>query len=198
MGGKPFGFGDYEQTTVRKRTRRERFLAEMEAVVPWKPLIDLIEPHYPKTSSKGGRPAHPLATMLRVHLTQGAGIKTEGVVVGAGARAGAAFHRFPYGTFNGLAVALQIPCRLQRFLSAIEVSPPGHLGFSVLKGQQLSQQPLHPPAQASGTALLLLLQQCFWCIGGGIALERLRQLGDSFRCEASRGHGSLWGLSSSS
>ncbi len=70
MGGKQFGFGDYEQTTVRKRTRRERFLAEMEAIVPWKPLIDLIEPHYPKTSSKGGRPAYPLETMLRVHLMQ--------------------------------------------------------------------------------------------------------------------------------
>jgi IS5 family transposase len=42
----------------------------MEAVVPWKALIDLIEPHYPKTSSKGGRPAYPLATMLRIHLMQ--------------------------------------------------------------------------------------------------------------------------------
>ncbi len=42
----------------------------MEAVVPWKPLIDLIEPHSPKTSSKGGRPAYPLETMLRVHLMQ--------------------------------------------------------------------------------------------------------------------------------
>jgi len=42
----------------------------MEAVVPWKLLIDLIEPHYPKTSSKGGRPPYPLETMLRVHLLQ--------------------------------------------------------------------------------------------------------------------------------
>ena len=46
------------------------FLAEIEKVVPWKALIDLIEPHYPKTSSKGGRPAHPLANMLRIHLMQ--------------------------------------------------------------------------------------------------------------------------------
>ena len=53
MGAKQFGFGDYEQSTAKKRTRRERFLAEMEAVVPWSALIDLIEPHYPKTSSKG-------------------------------------------------------------------------------------------------------------------------------------------------
>jgi IS5 family transposase len=32
MGGKQLGFGDYEQATA-KRTRRERFLAEMENVV---------------------------------------------------------------------------------------------------------------------------------------------------------------------
>ena len=44
MGVKQFGFGDYEQSTAKKRTRRERFLAEMEAVVAWKALIDLIEP----------------------------------------------------------------------------------------------------------------------------------------------------------
>ena len=70
MGGKQLGFGDYEQTTARKRTKRERFLAQMEAVVPWKALIDLIEPHYPKAGSKGGRPAYPLETMLRIHLMQ--------------------------------------------------------------------------------------------------------------------------------
>jgi hypothetical protein len=55
---------------LKKRTRRERFLAEMEKVVPWKALIDLIEPHYPKISSKGGRPPYPLTTMLRIHLLQ--------------------------------------------------------------------------------------------------------------------------------
>ena len=70
MGGKQLGFGDYEQTTARKRTKRERFLAQMEAVVPWKALTDLIEPHYPKAGSKGGRPAYPLETMLRIHLMQ--------------------------------------------------------------------------------------------------------------------------------
>jgi IS5 family transposase len=48
--------------------RAERFLTEMEAVVPWSALIDLIEPHYPKTSSKCGRPPYPLETMMRVHL----------------------------------------------------------------------------------------------------------------------------------
>ena len=37
-----------------KVTRRERFLAEMDAVIPWARLVALIEPHYPKA---GQRPA---------------------------------------------------------------------------------------------------------------------------------------------
>jgi IS5 family transposase len=70
MGSKQLRFGDYEQTTAKKRTKRERFLSEMEKVVPWKALLDLIEPHYPNTSSKGGRSPYPLQTMLRFHLLQ--------------------------------------------------------------------------------------------------------------------------------
>ncbi|SBO44711.1 IS5 family transposase [Cyanobium sp. NIES-981] len=70
MGGKQLGLSDYEQSTAKKRTKREKFLAEMDAVVPWQALIALIEPHYPRTSSKGGRPPYPLATMLRIHLMQ--------------------------------------------------------------------------------------------------------------------------------
>ena len=34
-----------------KVTRRERFLAEMDAVIPWGRLIPLIEPHYPKAGN---------------------------------------------------------------------------------------------------------------------------------------------------
>lgn len=34
MGGKQLRFGDYEQSTAKKRTNRERFLAELEAIVP--------------------------------------------------------------------------------------------------------------------------------------------------------------------
>jgi IS5 family transposase len=53
-----------------KRTRREVFLAEMEAVVPWGRLLALIAPHYPKAGAKGGRPPMPLETMLRVYFLQ--------------------------------------------------------------------------------------------------------------------------------
>jgi transposase, IS5 family len=42
----------------------------MEAVVPWSALIDLIEPHYPKTNKKGGRSLYPLTAMLRIYLLQ--------------------------------------------------------------------------------------------------------------------------------
>lgn len=70
MGGKQLGFSDYELTTSKKQTKREKFLSEMEVVVHWQPLIALIEPYHPKTSKKGGRHPYPLATMLRIHLLQ--------------------------------------------------------------------------------------------------------------------------------
>ena len=44
-------------------TRRERFLAEMEAVIPWAELTELIEPHYPKAGN--GTQPMPLGRMLR-------------------------------------------------------------------------------------------------------------------------------------
>ncbi|MBC9740815.1 MULTISPECIES: IS5 family transposase [Pseudomonas] len=61
-------FSDFEYAGKRKQTRRERFLAEMEQVVPWSGLVALIEPHYPKAG--GGRKPYPLQTMLRIHLLQ--------------------------------------------------------------------------------------------------------------------------------
>jgi IS5 family transposase len=64
------GFTDYEQIFAKKRTRRQRFLGEMEATVPWEAFLALIEPVYHKPSRKGGRPAIPLEVMLRIHLLQ--------------------------------------------------------------------------------------------------------------------------------
>ncbi len=61
-------FADAEYAGKRKQTRKELFLIEMDRVVPWKGLIALIEPHYPK--GEGGRPAYLLMPMLRVHLMQ--------------------------------------------------------------------------------------------------------------------------------
>lgn len=42
---KQMSFADTEYTGKRKQTRRERFLIEMNTVVPWKGLVALIEPH---------------------------------------------------------------------------------------------------------------------------------------------------------
>ncbi|RMP67211.1 hypothetical protein ALQ19_200039 [Pseudomonas syringae pv. berberidis] len=61
-------FSDFEYAGKRKQTRRERFLAEMDQVVPWTGLLGLIEPFYPKAG--GGRKPYPLETMLRIHLLQ--------------------------------------------------------------------------------------------------------------------------------
>jgi IS5 family transposase len=70
MGGKQLGLSDYEQSTAKRRTKLEKYLAEMDRVLRWQPLIDLIEPFYPKTGPKGGRLSFPLQTMLRIHLMQ--------------------------------------------------------------------------------------------------------------------------------
>ncbi|OWV39199.1 IS5 family transposase [Mameliella alba] len=55
---------------TKKQTRREKFLAEMEEVVPWTRLLALIEQHYPKRGAGGGRPPMPLETMMRVYFLQ--------------------------------------------------------------------------------------------------------------------------------
>ncbi|EGG1132151.1 IS5 family transposase, partial [Escherichia coli] len=65
---KQMTFADAEYAGKGKQTRKELFLIEMGQVVPWKGLIALIEPHYPK--GEGGRPAYPLMAMLRIHLMQ--------------------------------------------------------------------------------------------------------------------------------
>jgi IS5 family transposase len=52
----------------RKPTRRDEFLATMNAIVPWPQLCAVIEPHYPK--GVGGRPPIGLERMLRIHFVQ--------------------------------------------------------------------------------------------------------------------------------
>ena len=51
-----------------KQTRRERFLIEMDAVVPWRALCSLIEPYYP--SGQRGRPPIGIDRMLRIYFLQ--------------------------------------------------------------------------------------------------------------------------------
>jgi IS5 family transposase len=61
-------FASAAWTHKGKVTRRERFLAEMDAVIPWSRLLALIEPHYPKPGN-GTQPL-PMERMLRIYFMQ--------------------------------------------------------------------------------------------------------------------------------
>jgi hypothetical protein len=59
-------FASAEYAMKKKRTRREKFLADMERVVPWSRLIAVIEPLYP-TSGRVGRQPIGVPRMLRMY-----------------------------------------------------------------------------------------------------------------------------------
>ena len=61
-------FALLEHQSKKKRTRNERFLAEMELIVPFARLEAVIEPFYPK--GERGRPPVGLTRMLRMYLLQ--------------------------------------------------------------------------------------------------------------------------------
>ena len=65
-------FADLNWEQKYKKTRRERFLGEMELAVPWKELVKLIVPVAPRSEPgpSGGRPAYPVEVMLRIYLCQ--------------------------------------------------------------------------------------------------------------------------------
>lgn len=65
---KQMTFGSAAWSSKGKTTRRERFLAEMNAVILWSRLVALIEPHYPKAGN--GRQPMALERMLRVYFMQ--------------------------------------------------------------------------------------------------------------------------------
>jgi len=61
-------FAQGEYARKKKTTRRERFLAQMEMVVPWARLVEVIAPHYP--AGKRGRPPVGIERMLRLYFLQ--------------------------------------------------------------------------------------------------------------------------------
>lgn len=72
-------FSDLEYAAKKKVTRRDRFLAEIEAVTPWSALIAAIEPFYPKGGGRG-RPPIGVERMLRMYIAQQCfGLSDEGV-----------------------------------------------------------------------------------------------------------------------
>jgi len=68
---KQISFAQAEYQNKKKVTRRERFLTQMEALVPWQRLIDALSPSYfPNAAGKRGRPPIGLERMLRIYFLQ--------------------------------------------------------------------------------------------------------------------------------
>ncbi|MCE0733970.1 IS5 family transposase [Halomonas sp. G15] len=68
---KQISFAQAEHQNKKKVTRRERFLAQMEVLVPWQRLIDALSPSYfPNAAGKRGRPPIGLERMLRIYFLQ--------------------------------------------------------------------------------------------------------------------------------
>ena len=59
------GFEKYGKTT-----RRAKFLADMDRIIPWPEMTAAVETVYPKISEAGGRPPIPLERMLRIYFLQ--------------------------------------------------------------------------------------------------------------------------------
>ncbi len=51
-----------------KKTRKREFLEQMQQVVPWQELVDLIAPYAPE--GRKGRPPFPVEMLLRIHFMQ--------------------------------------------------------------------------------------------------------------------------------
>jgi IS5 family transposase len=76
---KQTSFSDAEFASKKKLTRRERFLAEIDAATPWPALVAALLPYYPKGDGRG-RPPMGLERMLRMYIAQQCfGLSDEGI-----------------------------------------------------------------------------------------------------------------------
>ncbi|MFS2021636.1 transposase, partial [Massilia sp. CT11-108] len=76
---KQTSFSDAEFASKKRLTRRDRFLAEIEAVTPWPALVAALLPYYPKGEGRGRRPVG-LERMLRMYIAQQCfGLSDEGI-----------------------------------------------------------------------------------------------------------------------
>src|SRR3989344_4765714 len=108
-----------------KKTRKQELLVQMDRVVPWAALIDVIAPYYPE--GKNGRPPFALETMLRIHCMQ------QWFTLSDLAMEEAFFDTPIYREFSGLdahgrmpdeAPRLALPPRAERPQAGGPVSPP--------------------------------------------------------------------------
>jgi len=67
MRQQSFAADDFEK--YRKPTRKALFLKEMNQIIPWKELTDVIEPYYPAPKGPGRRPIG-IERMLRIYFLQ--------------------------------------------------------------------------------------------------------------------------------
>lgn len=65
---KQSSFSDLEYQNKKKTTRKERFLKEMDEIIPWKLLLKPIKKHYPKAGN--GRQPFEAEIMLRIYFMQ--------------------------------------------------------------------------------------------------------------------------------
>ena len=65
---KQMTFSEVEFHSKKRKTRREKFLDQMETLIPWQRIERKIADYYPKPGK--GRKPYPLSTMLRVHCMQ--------------------------------------------------------------------------------------------------------------------------------
>jgi IS5 family transposase len=71
-------FSELEYAAKKKQTRRDRFLAEIEAATPWVSLTSILSPYYP-SSGGPGRPPVGLERILRMYVAQQCfGLSDEG------------------------------------------------------------------------------------------------------------------------
>lgn len=61
-------FADMEYNNRKRKTKREKFLDEMDKIIPWSDWVKIIEPSY--YEGKQGRPPRGIELMLRMYLLQ--------------------------------------------------------------------------------------------------------------------------------
>ena len=61
-------FANLIYDSKKRKTKRQKFLEEMNRVIPWNELLEIIEKYYPKAGN--GRHPFRLSTMLRIHFMQ--------------------------------------------------------------------------------------------------------------------------------
>lgn len=65
---KQSSFSELEYQSKKKTTRKERFLSEMDEILPWKQLLKPIRKYYPKAGN--GRRPYDLESMLCIYFMQ--------------------------------------------------------------------------------------------------------------------------------